>query len=1532
MLNNFIYAKTKILFEEALNNDKVLDEAIVFIEDTKEIWTHGTYFDCSTTNFEEILSNYVDKTTAQNYVDKTTGQIISGLKTFTNHIVLNNKSRIRSNIDPGELKVTRTNDDKGFIIRVNKDSTDSILPLEILATNGTDSYQYNFPKKSGTVTLGVKKNGQVINANLTDGLIDLGDSCIRTTYTNLKNLRNNSRLIPGQKYRIIDYKTTVPALSGISVANHQFDIIVDALTPNTLSETAHAIKSDYSVGEKKQDLFSWDMNPGNWQSTNVPEIQSLTDLSIYVQQGTRTINQAGLVKVMFTAVQEDPETNDICIGAELIKDGTVVSKDYHIGRINYNPWQEENNIYYLPVYNAGSYVIKYYVAGASNNFETNLKVTAEAYDGIDYFANCNLNSWEIKYCLDGDTNRFQWANIDPNVSKGIIYYMKDDKGNECPYDFKNILFDNFYTFSYTVGGVLYDGTVKYQCYNNRILPTHNQDGVTKLNNNVFKNTSATSLCCFNVFGLDCEGNTFGDSCASNTFGNYCKGNSFGNNCQYNSFADFCQNNTFYHYCQSNSFGTYCTNNSFGSYIIRITFGKQCINCKFSNSASGNDQLLEACRMIKFGDQCNNVNLYNTEQPSFNAGKWMQNFEISNGLSGNIQIYGLNNSHITTISKDSDGTLCSKCLVDSPISLPNPYSLKFGDKIYNGSSEQTITPFDLGLGYALKYCGITSTALSDGSTTNPIVIDNQNHDATTGCVVFVKDTDEEYVFNGNKWQKLGYHLDLSDYAKTSEIQNNYYSKTESDGKYKPIQIVVSSPETDDTISTAFIDTISQDINGVITATKKTLPYIPIVDDSLSSTSINAIQNKIVYDELDKKVDKISGKGLSTNDFTDDYKDQLDNLPTSFAPVNAEANVQSDWNATSGDAFIQNKPVFLTGGSQTTTSSTSGGNNVYTFTKSNGGTSTLTVKNGIDGITPIINAKSGTYIGYVGTPSVTASTSGTTTTFTFDYLKGATGQRGSKWYTGTAVTGTTSPGTIFSSTGITDALANDYYLNTNTGYVYRCTLGGNANTAKWEYVGSIKGVSGANGTDGTDGVDGIDGASVGQLQSVTSSSSTTTTIPNTSNGGTTYYRIKDTNGNWLPGYIAVKNGTKGDNGDDGVSCTHSWNGTTLSITSASGTTSANLKGADGDDGKSVGSIVCTTSTTSTTTSTVNTSAGASNYYRIKDTDGNWLTGGIVIKNGTNGSDGNDGQRGSIWYTGTSITGTTSVGTIFSNSGITDAQINDLYLNTTTGNVYKCTVGGSASSAKWGYRSNIIGPSGTDGTDGTDGNDGYNVLISSASPTGTGTSVSITKTTISNYSNAKSGDIVICANGNVYQLTTVGSSLSTWYASYKFNIKGPQGPQGDSASGDYIPMTGSDTIKGTLEPNSTNAYDLGATDYRWNNIYGNKIYASTAFYQSSDALKKNIISDISLNIEDIANAPSVKFTWKHDSSQQAVGTIAQYWKEILPEIVKGEEGNYSVDYATLATINSISLAKKVIEQEARIAALEIELQNIKQHIKMQ
>ena len=55
----------------------------------------------------------------------------------------------------------------------------------------------------------------------------------------------------------------------------------------------------------------------------------------------------------------------------------------------------------------------------------------------------------------------------------------------------------------------------------------------------------------------------------------------------------------------------------------------------------------------------------------------------------------------------------------------------------------------------------------------------------------------------------------------------------------------------------------------------------VDSAMSSTSENPVQNKVVYTELAGKVDAETGKGLSTNDYTDAEK-------TKLAGIEASAN--------------------------------------------------------------------------------------------------------------------------------------------------------------------------------------------------------------------------------------------------------------------------------------------------------------------------------------------------------------------------------------------------------------------------------------------------------------------------------------------------------------------------------------------------------------------------------------------------------------------------------------------------------------------
>ena len=86
---------------------------------------------------------------------------------------------------------------------------------------------------------------------------------------------------------------------------------------------------------------------------------------------------------------------------------------------------------------------------------------------------------------------------------------------------------------------------------------------------------------------------------------------------------------------------------------------------------------------------------------------------------------------------------------------------------------------------------------------------------------------------------------------------------------------------------------------------------IVDSTLSATSTNPVQNKVVNTkfetiqaEVDSKVDSIDGKGLSTEDYTTEEKTKLASIAEG-----AEVNVQADWNEadTSSDAYIVNKPT-------------------------------------------------------------------------------------------------------------------------------------------------------------------------------------------------------------------------------------------------------------------------------------------------------------------------------------------------------------------------------------------------------------------------------------------------------------------------------------------------------------------------------------------------------------------------------------------------------------------------------------------------
>jgi hypothetical protein len=81
----------------------------------------------------------------------------------------------------------------------------------------------------------------------------------------------------------------------------------------------------------------------------------------------------------------------------------------------------------------------------------------------------------------------------------------------------------------------------------------------------------------------------------------------------------------------------------------------------------------------------------------------------------------------------------------------------------------------------------------------------------------------------------------------------------------------------------------------------------IETQVSQTITDGVTDKApsenaVFDALANKVDKETGKGLSEENFTIAEKNKLAGIE-----AGAEVNVNADWNATSGDAEILNKPT-------------------------------------------------------------------------------------------------------------------------------------------------------------------------------------------------------------------------------------------------------------------------------------------------------------------------------------------------------------------------------------------------------------------------------------------------------------------------------------------------------------------------------------------------------------------------------------------------------------------------------------------------
>lgn len=87
-------------------------------------------------------------------------------------------------------------------------------------------------------------------------------------------------------------------------------------------------------------------------------------------------------------------------------------------------------------------------------------------------------------------------------------------------------------------------------------------------------------------------------------------------------------------------------------------------------------------------------------------------------------------------------------------------------------------------------------------------------------------------------------------------------------------------------------------GIETGANKT-----VVDTTLSTTSTNPVQNKVVSTKLDTKVDKVTGKGLSTNDYTNAEKNLVATVPDKANKTYVDTQLSSKVTKTYVDTQLQ-----------------------------------------------------------------------------------------------------------------------------------------------------------------------------------------------------------------------------------------------------------------------------------------------------------------------------------------------------------------------------------------------------------------------------------------------------------------------------------------------------------------------------------------------------------------------------------------------------------------------------------------------------
>lgn len=447
------------------------------------------------TNADSALSNRI--TTNLNSINTINSKIPSQAsstnqladKEFVNSSIANDAATFQGTFESvNDLPTTNVKkNDYAFIVTVVSGGNPEYKRYKYNGTQWLEEFTLN--NSSFTANQWAAINSGVTEDwvnKTTEALKNVGGSITEITWSELKTKRDAGELAPSQLYRIIDYQCTTTE-SNTRSAGHQFDIIVLALSKNTLSEQAYAALHNGDTYFANSNLSAWKL----WYCLD-------NDTTRF--DWADSTNGKGVIYRMI-----DEFNNDV---------------PYDFKNIQfYRQWNSNTSLWStISVDNTG--VPCYTFSSEGNSDTTSFTDTSLSKPSIFIY---NVDSNVIKSCINSETGK--------NLSLNNICFF----GFGC----SNNVFDLNCGYS-TFGNLCSNNTFGNFCTDN----TFGNSCIYNIFGSACMSNTLLNDCGYNTFGTGCQYNVLGYNCYNNTFGNNCSNIKFASDKEATTKYTYYRNNHF----------------------------------------------------------------------------------------------------------------------------------------------------------------------------------------------------------------------------------------------------------------------------------------------------------------------------------------------------------------------------------------------------------------------------------------------------------------------------------------------------------------------------------------------------------------------------------------------------------------------------------------------------------------------------------------------------------------------------------------------------------------------------------------------------------------------------------------------------------------------------------------------------------------------------------------------------------------------------------------------------------------------------